>query len=84
VEKVVTQREKKCKESVSHSSKDICSQEHISETTPDTMLPFPLNPATNEFEFDIIRKACRRMDPSNFEEVGCAMCGELKPGKDSS
>jgi len=84
VEKVVTQRKKKIKESVSQISKDFCSQEHISETTPDTMLPFPPNPATNEFEFDIIRKACRCMDPSNFEEVGCAVCGELKPRKDSS
>ena len=45
---------------------------------------FPPEPASVQLEHDIIRDACRRMDPSNIEEVGCAVCGELKLRKDTS
>ena len=45
---------------------------------------FPPDPASRDFELDIIRNACKRMDPNNFEEIGCAVCGELKPRSDSS
>ena len=45
---------------------------------------FPPEPASMQLEHDIIRDACKRMDPSNIEEIGCAVCGELKPRKDTS
>lgn len=45
---------------------------------------FPSEPVTKDRELVIIRSACKRMDPDNFEEVGCAICGELKPRKESS
>ena len=45
---------------------------------------FPPEPASKQLEHDIIRGACRRMNPSNIEEIGCAVCGELKPRKDTS
>jgi hypothetical protein len=45
---------------------------------------FPTEPASTQLEHDIIRDACRRMEPSNLEEIGCAVCGELKPRKDAS
>ena len=45
---------------------------------------FPPEPASREFELSVIRNACKRMDPKYFEEVGCAVCGELKPRSDSS
>ena len=45
---------------------------------------FPPEPASRNFELNIMRNACKRMDPKHFEEVGCAVCGELKPCSDSS
>ena len=48
-----------------------------------TVLP-PPEPASMQLEHDIIRDACRHMDPSNLEEIGCAVCGELKLRKDTS
>ena len=45
---------------------------------------FPPEPASKDLEHAIIRDACKRMDPENFEEVGCAVCGELKLRKDTS
>ena len=48
------------------------------------MTQFPPEPASREFEFNVIRNACKRMDPKDFEEVGCAVCGELKPRSNSS
>ena len=39
---------------------------------------FPPSPCSIDFEHTIIKDACRRMDPVNFEEVGCAVCGELR------
>ena len=59
-----------------------CSQQLCANL--ETTVPFPPKPASNELELDIIKKACSRMNPDNFEEVGCAVCGELKPRKDSS
>ena len=47
-------------------------------------IPFPLEPATKNLEYAIIRDACKRMDPENFEEVGCAVCGELELRKNTS
>ena len=44
---------------------------------PATHLQFPPAPCSIELEHTIIRDACKRMDPQNFEEVGCAVCGEL-------
>lgn len=53
-------------------------------TTPPPPTPFPPDPASKRQELAIIRRACGRMDPKNFEEVGCAVCGELKPRKNCS
>ena len=39
---------------------------------------FPPSPASVQLEHVIIKDACKRMDPINFEEVGCAVCGELR------
>jgi hypothetical protein len=39
---------------------------------------FPPSPCSIDFEHTIIKDACRRMNPINFEEVGCAVCGELR------
>lgn len=78
-DRVVKYRKKKVKNSESLTTEDNCSHANL-----ETTVPFPPKPASNELEFGIIRNACRRMDPNNFEEVGCAVCGELKPHKDSS
>ena len=47
-------------------------------------ISFPPEPASRDLEHAIIRDACKRMDPENFEEVGCAVCGELKLRKNTS
>ena len=39
---------------------------------------FPPSPSSVQLEHAIIKNACKRMDPINFEEVGCAVCGELR------
>ena len=39
---------------------------------------FPPSPCSINLEHSIIKDACRQMDPVNFEEVGCAVCGELR------
>ena len=39
---------------------------------------FPPSPFSIKLEHAIIKDACKRMDPVNFEEVGCAVCGELR------
>lgn len=41
-------------------------------------IEFPPSPCSIDIERTIIKDACRRMDPVNFEEVGCAVCGELR------
>ena len=45
---------------------------------------FPPEPASVQLEHDIIRDACRCMDPSNVEEIWCAVRGELKLRKNTS
>ena len=57
------------------------ASESAKEKTPG--VSFPPKPASKDFEHAIIRDACKRMDPENFEEVGCAVCGELKLRKDT-
>jgi hypothetical protein len=52
--------------------------------TDDASISFPPEPASKDLEHAIIRDACKRMDPENFEEVGCAVCGELKLRKNTS
>ena len=37
-----------------------------------------------QLEHDIIRDACKRMHPLSIEEIGCAVCGELKLRKHTS
>ena len=50
----------------------------------DTDTMFPPELASMQLEHDIIRDTCRHMHPSNIEEIGCAVCGELKFMKDTS
>ena len=52
--------------------------------TNEINISFPPEPASKDLEHAIIRDACKRMDPENFEEVGCAVCGELKLRKNTS
>lgn len=40
---------------------------------------FPSNPLTPQHIHAIISSACKRMEPHNFEEAGCAVCGQLIP-----
>ena len=51
---------------------------------PEINAHFPPEPASRDVELRVIRNACERMDPTHLEEVGCAVCGELKPLSDSS
>ena len=48
------------------------------------MSPYTPQPSNAGLEHTIIKDACRRMHPANFEEVGCAVCGELKPRNKTS
>ena len=47
-------------------------------------ISFPPVPASKDLEHVIIRDACKCMDPENFEEVGSAVCSELKLRKNTS
>ena len=60
-----------------------CKKKEIPATN-DITIPFPPEPATKNLEYAIIRDACKRMDPENFEEVGCTVCGELELRKNTS
>jgi hypothetical protein len=65
-------REKHKPEAQTAALKDSGKSEH-----PQSV-EFPPLPCSINFEHTIIKDACRRMDPVNFEEVGCAVCGELR------
>ncbi len=47
------------------------------EKTTSLQAKFPPPPCSFDLECTIIKNACKRMDPVNFEEVGCAICGKL-------
>ena len=47
-------------------------------TVSEKLDEFPPPPSSVQLEHAIIKNACKRMDPINFEEVGCAVCGELR------
>jgi hypothetical protein len=55
-----------------------------SQMKPEVDAHSPPEPTSREFELNVIRNACKRMNLKDFEEVGCAVCGELKPCSDSS
>ena len=40
---------------------------------------FPPHPSDAKIIDRILQKACGTMSPTNFQEAGCAVCGELKP-----
>lgn len=65
-------REKKKAQSPITDLKDSGKSEHPGS------VEFPPSPCSIDFEHTIIKDACRRMDPVNFEEVGCAVCGKLR------
>src|SRR6202522_3757837 len=52
--------------------------------TPEISISFLPEPASEHLEHAIIRDACTRMNPENFEEVGCAVCGERELRKNTS
>jgi len=62
---------------MTHRKKEMPANDNI-------CISFPPKPASKDLEHAIIRDACRRMDPENFEEVGCAVCGELELRKNTS
>ncbi|KDR79829.1 hypothetical protein GALMADRAFT_18262, partial [Galerina marginata CBS 339.88] len=45
---------------------------------------FPPDALDAELGHSILSSACKKMSPSNIEEAGCAVCGELKPVKNLS
>ena len=72
VARVLKHREKRKAQSPMTALKDSGKTEHPKPAE------FPPSPCSIDFEHTIIKDACRRMDPVNFEEVGCAVCGELQ------
>jgi hypothetical protein len=40
---------------------------------------FPPDPVSAVDEHRIISETCKAIDPANFEEAGCAVCGLLVP-----
>ncbi|KAJ2916281.1 hypothetical protein MD484_g4135, partial [Candolleomyces efflorescens] len=43
----------------------------------DKVHKYPPSPIAADETMDIIRDFCRNLEPSNFEEAGCAVCGQL-------
>jgi len=50
---------------------------HLASDTLDDEHIFPPSPLELKIEHAIVKAWCRDMSPKNFEEVGCAVCGEL-------
>ncbi|KAF8582600.1 hypothetical protein K439DRAFT_1350815 [Ramaria rubella] len=46
-------------------------------STGDSNTPFPPRPKSSLDIAELIREACEAMNPSEFEEVGCMICGRL-------
>ncbi|KAJ6449106.1 hypothetical protein C8R45DRAFT_754222, partial [Mycena sanguinolenta] len=40
---------------------------------------FPPDPLSTADEHRIISNMCRAVDPTNLQEAGCAVCGQLVP-----
>ena len=66
------------------SDKNMTHRKEEMPSTDDVSISFLPEPASKDLEHAIIRDACKHMDLENFEEVGCAVCGELKLRKDTS
>ena len=66
------------------SDKNMTCKKKVMPANDNIGISFPPKPASKDLEHAIIRDACRRMDPENFEEVGCAVCGELELRKNTS
>jgi len=45
---------------------------------------FPPKPVDKDLTYNILTSACKNMSKDNFEEAGCAVCGELKLRKNLS
>ena len=69
---------------VDRSVRSLIAAKNLTPREKKTTVSFPPEPASKDLEHAIVRDACKRMDPQNFEEVGCAVCGELKPRKNTS
>ena len=54
------------------------------ELRKEKVIVFPPEPAGMQLEHDIIRDVCKCMHPLSIEEIGCAVCGELKLRKNTS
>ena len=69
---------------VDRSVRSLIAAKNLTPREKKTTVSFPPEPASKDLEHAIVRDACKCMDPQNFEEVGCAVCGELKPRKNTS
>ena len=45
---------------------------------------FPPSIADNDLLHTIASRVCKKMDKSNIEEAGCAVCGEITPVRNLS
>ena len=55
------------------------SQKEKKKKVTDPITDFPPKAMDQKLAYTILSSACNRMLPKNFEEAGCAVCGELKP-----
>ncbi|KAF8797446.1 hypothetical protein BYT27DRAFT_7125668, partial [Phlegmacium glaucopus] len=55
-----------------------------SKNEAESVTEFPPKAMDDNLAHTILSSACNRMLPKNFEEAGCAVCGELKPLKNLS
>lgn len=57
--------------------KKACMKEEISSSKSEINVPFPPPALDNKLTHKIIKNFCQDLQPKNFEESGCAVCGEL-------
>ena len=53
-------------------------------SSTDYLNSFPPKPVDKDLTYNILTSACKNMSKDNFEEAGCAVCGELKLKKNLS
>lgn len=59
------------------SIQDSNMQEYTSDVKEEATIQFPPVPLSEEAKHKIITSYCEQMDPMNFHESGCAVCGGL-------
>ena len=58
---------------------DYRMQKHFDEFGEDLESVFPPSPLNKDLSQKVIESACKKLDPTSFEEAGCAVCGQLTP-----